>query len=241
LAIRRTSIQCGIVFALVTSSAVAGRPSITDDAGVVGGRAAQLETWLRLDRTTFEHWVTGGYGVFDPLELSAGIVHGTPMEDPRYALLGPFVGVKWLAIEPVTEGHPGLAIAASLVPSWGYGGFEGSGWSAGGYAAFTESPLADDVLLLHVNLGVARVDLADGPTAPIWGGAAMVRVVGPLSAMAEVVSGDPATTEMDGELHGGVKLELSDTVHLDATLGAGIWGSVLVPPFATLGFRLATE
>ena len=76
---------------------------------------------------------------------------------------------------------------------------------------------------------------------PIWGAAAMAA---PAKNYGYSPSSCPAIRtqrEQDGVLHGGLKYELSEQLHVDATIGAGIWGKEKVPLFATLGFRGVTE
>ena len=52
------------------------RPFITDDARVVGKELAQLETWLRFDKESGQHWILGAYGPNSHLEITTGGVYG---------------------------------------------------------------------------------------------------------------------------------------------------------------------
>ena len=54
----------------------AGRPFATDDAGVVGNHAAQVETWLRADEIARQHSIVAAFGPLLPLELAVGGVYG---------------------------------------------------------------------------------------------------------------------------------------------------------------------
>src|SRR5688572_22337578 len=142
--------QSALALLLVSSWAGAVRPFITDDARVVGDRAAQLETWLRGDRRAFQHWVAGGVGPVAPLEVTLGGVYGR--EDGRFAYALPLIQLKALAIETKPgAGWPGVAFAV--------GGFGPSGPGARGhlrpanfdrfgYVALTQSvlPGGDDLL-----------------------------------------------------------------------------------------------
>ncbi|MFN7133113.1 MAG: hypothetical protein ACK4N5_13625, partial [Myxococcales bacterium] len=47
---------------LLSPPALAVRPFITDDARVVGGAQAQLETFSRLDPVSLQHWALVGFG-----------------------------------------------------------------------------------------------------------------------------------------------------------------------------------
>jgi hypothetical protein len=225
------------------ASTRAGRPLITDDAGVVGGGALQLETWLRLDERTLEHWLMLGWGPIAELELTLGGVHGTAVaSEAGYSATGPIAQAKALVREPTPAGFPGLALAAGVAPPFGFGDLAGDAATAYGYAAGTLSPFEADTLQFHANLGAVRTGFdGGGSTAPTWGGALVFEVSGPLTSFVEVVSGDPETAEHDGAVHTGVKLELGESAHLDATFGAGIWGAEPLPPFGTLGVRVATN
>ena len=240
--LRRLTAEALLSLTIVGASpARAGRPMITDDAGVVGEHALQVETWLRLDDVTLEHWLVVGYGPIDVLELSAGAVHGTLLEDSAYALRGPIVQLKLLAFEPKPGRAPGLAFATGAFAPWGFGGFEQDGFGVYGYAAGTLSPLVDDRLLFHVNLGVARRLDAEGITSALWGAGGMASIAGPVLLFGELVSGDSDTQEPDGALHGGIKCEVGDNAHVDVTVGGGLWGADPMPLFGTLGVRWSTD
>ncbi len=62
------------------------RPFITDDARVVGGHLAQLESWCRIDEASGQQWFMLAYGPSDHLELTAGGVLGYEVpEEGRYS------------------------------------------------------------------------------------------------------------------------------------------------------------
>jgi hypothetical protein len=95
---------------------------------------------------------------------------------------------------------------------------------------------------LHANAGAVTLGFDDaGERAMTWGLAVQLLLFEPLNVFVEAASGRPETSEWDGVVHGGLKCELSDSFHLDATFGAGAWGDDPVDRFATVGFRWATE
>jgi hypothetical protein len=102
------------IFLLATApGALAVRPFITDDARVVGGRQAQMETWARGDRRAFEQWALASYGPTDALELMIGSVHGLTFEHGReYSVAGPVLQAKYLLRAPKTASWPGVAVSA---------------------------------------------------------------------------------------------------------------------------------
>lgn len=93
------------------------RPFITEDARVVGDRLAQLETWLRFDKESGQHWLMAAYGPTPKLELSLGGLYGYWIEPQQngshkklfsYAL--PLVQAKYLFLEYVPNKPPGVAL-----------------------------------------------------------------------------------------------------------------------------------
>jgi hypothetical protein len=236
-------VLAGASAVLASALAEAGRPLITDDAGVAGARVAQIETWLRVDRETLLHQLTIGYGPLEPVELSLAGAHGTLVDDLEYVAAAPTLQLKLLPLAPEPAGLPGLALATGVTAPFGVGAIKPDGWTLYGYLAFTEIPFESEVLRAHVNAGAVGGGLGDGERfdAITWGIAVDLELVSNWRAFAELVSGDPATSELDGALHTGFKYELSESFHLDATAGAGVWGDQPVPPFATAGMRWSSE
>ncbi|RYE79758.1 MAG: hypothetical protein EOO74_03215, partial [Myxococcales bacterium] len=93
------SVRVSVVVAavLVARPALAVRPFITDDARVVGERAAQMETWLRADKVGLQHWIVGAIGPVAPLEVSVGMVYGRQSE--AFTLAAPLFQAKALVLE----------------------------------------------------------------------------------------------------------------------------------------------
>lgn len=227
------------------SSAYAVRPFITDDARVVGARSLQLETWIRADAESFQHWVLVGFGPVGPLELTVGGVHGAVYgghAERGYAAAGPLLQAKVLFREPTPNAWPGVAMSAGIQPPLHHGGFGAVGWDGFGYVAVTESLGHEDRVLLHVNLGFyATTAAVQAPWVFTWGVGAQVRVWGPINAVAEVFSGDPYAGGSGAATQVGTRIVLNNNVQLDATAGVGLWGDPTLPFWGTAGLRLASN
>jgi hypothetical protein len=89
------------------------RPFITDDARVVGGRLAQLESWCRIDEASGQKWFMLAYGPSDHLELAAGGVLGYEVpEEGRYSFSYalPLLQAKYLFREYAPNRPPGVGV-----------------------------------------------------------------------------------------------------------------------------------
>lgn len=219
------------------------RPFITDDARVVGGHAAQLETWTRLDATSIEHWMLVGFGPVGPLELTAGGVHGASYENesPHYGAAGPLLQAKLLLWGPRPNGLPGVAMAGGMVLPVGLGAFAPGGWDLFEYVAVTQSLLDRDRLLIHLNVGVfGSTDPSRAGVVPTWGAGAQLRTIGELHGVAEVFSGDPYVGSNGVAVQGGFRYIVSHAVQVDGTIGSGVSGQPALPMWGTVGLRLAS-
>jgi hypothetical protein len=227
------------------AAAHAGRPLVTDDAGVVGAGVVQLESWVRGDHEAVGHWNMLTLGLGDRLEIALGGQVGLREDDEgrtRFGAGGPLLQAKLFLLAPRPRRRPGLALAAGVLCPYGGAGLEATGWEPFAVLAFTESFSAAERLLLHANVGVVRLPPAALARArPTWAGAAEVRVIGPLSGIAELFSGDPYAERPGGHVHGGARLAPTDGLHLDATAGVGLWGRPRSGAWVTVGLRLATE
>ncbi|HEU4411092.1 MAG TPA: hypothetical protein VFS43_37915 [Polyangiaceae bacterium] len=235
---------CAGAALLVAPEAGAVRPFITDDARVVGDRAAQFETWLRADRRALQHWVAAGVGPVGPLEATLGGVYGR--EDGRLAYALPLLQLKALALETRPgAGWPGVAFAV--------GGFGPSGpgsrghlrpanFDRFGYVALTQSVLpGGDDLLLHQNVGLFVAKRSEGRDPVItWGVGTQARLWGGLHFVGEIFSGDPYAAASGAAVQAGVRYFVSSVVQVDSTVGRGIWGEPALPLWGTLGLRIAS-
>lgn len=208
------------------------RPFITDDARVVGDKLAQIESWVRVDNLTLQHWVLPAYGPTDWLELSLGGFHGSV--DSQYSLVFPLAQAKVLLRVAESNKPPGLAIAAGAIFNTGFGGFKLSEISPYSYVALTQN-LLDERFLIHFNLGLVKtVD----HFVTTWGLGSQIRLFGQFHNIAEVISGDPyAEKAKGGAAQIGFRQFVSNQVQFDGTYGVGIWGNPRLPSWFSLGIR----
>ena len=224
---------------IAASPALAVRPFVTDDARVVGGRQAQLETWMRGDRSAFQHWALVSYGPIEPLELTIGTVHGANYNHRRqYSIAGPLLQAKYLFRKPTTGSWPGVAISGGAFAPVGNGAFRPHGWDSFLYLAVTESLMEGDQILLHGNFGFVNAS-ASGKKAT-WGTGSQVRLRGGFHVVSEVFSGDPYAESSGIAFQAGFRHFVSQYIQIDATVGSGISGQPRLPVWATVGLRLAT-
>lgn len=199
------ALACTSVSVFTASQAGAVRPFITDDARVVGDRAAQLETWLRGDRESLQHWIAAGVGPVAPLEVTLGGVYGREGGHLAYAL--PLVQFKALAIETVPgAGWPGLAfVVGGFGPAGPHSGghLRPDNWDTFGYAALTESPLPEDALLLHQNVGVFVGKAEEGRKgSATWGVGLQARLFGGLHFVSRCSRATPTQRRPGGPRRG---------------------------------------
>ncbi len=210
-------------------------PFITDDARVVGKHQAQVESWVRWDKVSVQHWVVPAWGPIAPLELTMGGLHGSSAQPaPRhYSFAAPLLQAKLLLHAARPDGAPGVAVIGGAFLPFGSGGFR-SPPAAYVYLAATQV-FGDDAVLLHANVGIAgaRIDerRGDGPgivrrdrfRIP-WGVGSQVHVASIVNAVLEVYSGDPYAEVSGGAMQGGMRFSMSQNVQLDLTGGTGLWG-----------------
>lgn len=235
------------------------RPFVTDDARVVGHKLAQLETWVLLDRSVFEHNVLAAAGPTDWLEVTAGLTHGRVHGGAQrgYSFTGPILQSKALLRPALDQGWPGFAVAAGVLPPVGHGAFVPPGWSGFAYAAATES-LFQERLLLHANLGLALGEDRSAPTPNavagpklrtlVTGGFGLqARVIAGLHGICEVYYGDPYDPRTSfPALQAGARYLFSESVQVDGTFGSTLTkvddagGHAQTEQWGTLGLRLVT-
>lgn len=245
----------GLALLLWVEPGRAIRPFVTDDARVVGGAYAQLETWLVLDPYVFEHNFFGAFGPTDWLELTVGGTQGTSLSGSPdgYSVAGPVLQLKALIFPALSNSWPGLAVATGVISPFGTGVFAPPDWGCFGYVALTES-LLDEWILIHANLGVTVGE----PTSTIPGGepsravptagiGSQIRMIAGLHLTAEVYYGDPYDSNADfPALQAGVRYIFSEFVQMDGTFGSSL-APASVPSgdeaslqWGSLGLRLVT-
>lgn len=220
------------------------RPFITDDARVVGGRLAQLESWIRIDRESGQHWFLTAYGPTEKWELTVGGVLGYEVEqqDKRsfsYAL--PLLQAKFLAREYKPNELPGVAIVAGTFLPGGRGGFQPPGYGAFAFGIITQSLGERDKILIHGNLGINHLWLAADYSVMTWGLGSQFRVKGGFHGVVELFSGDPYIPGTGTAYQVGFRHFFSDLFQIDMTYGKGIGGEVVLPHWFSAGIRLVTE
>lgn len=220
------------------------RPFITDDARVVGGHLAQLESWVRFDRESGQHWFLTAYGPTEKWELTLGGVMGYEVEsdDKRtfsYAL--PLLQAKFLAREYKPNMPPGFAIVAGTFLPGGKGGFQPPGYGAFAFGIITQSLGERDKVLIHGNLGINHLWLAEDYSVKTWGLGSQFRVKGGFHGVVELFSGDPYIPGTGTAYQVGFRHFFSDLFQIDMTYGKGIGGEVILPPWFSAGIRLVTE
>lgn len=250
--------MCTIAALFGTSPAYAIRPFVTDDARVVGNKLAQLETWVLLDRSVFEHNALAAIGPTDWLELTMGFTHGSVHSAPRrgYSITGPILQGKALVIPARDNSWPGFAVTIGTLPPLGYGAFTPPSWNGFAYAALTES-LFDEWLLFHANVGIAvgneEVQPSNGSsnrrvrTLLTAGFGLQARIVAGLHGIAEIYYGDPYDPRTNfPAMQTGFRYIFNDDVQIDCTFGTTLTeiahpgGHAQTEPWGTLGLRLVT-
>ncbi|MBX3187026.1 MAG: hypothetical protein KF819_08430 [Labilithrix sp.] len=223
------------------------RPFITDDAHVAGKGHVQVETWLRRDKTSLQHWLLPAVGPTDWLELTLGGVHGVNgfrlhPDRPTYGVGAPLVQGKFLLLESVPNEPPGVAIAVGGVSPAGSGGFEAPGWSAFSYIAVTQAFIKEDDFLIHANVGVSTI-AAPGlaPAKLTWGFGAQVETYFDFHLIAEIFSGDPYVQGAGGAYQAGFRIIFNDHLQLDGTWGEGLWGDNVLPLWFSTGVRIVSH
>ncbi len=249
---RVVALAVSLACVVASTPARAVRPFITDDARVVGKHQAQLESWVRYDRTALQHWAVPAIGPIAPLEVTLGAVHGFSLEpnDHNYSFAAPLLQAKLLLHHAHPNQLPGVAIIAGTFFPFGFGHFRSpvNGFT---YLAVTEV-IGDDDLLLHANLGFAGAQLerpASNAPAELekharyratWGVATQLHLYRAANLAAEIFSGDPYAEVGGGAGQLGLRFVLSSFVQLDVAGGSGLYGQPRMPAWGSVGFRFVS-
>lgn len=216
------------------------RPFITDDARVVGWKMYQLESWVRLDHETSQHWNMAAFGPVPWMEISLGGVYGLerPEGSNRFAYGIPLVQAKVLA-RPYQSGQgPGLGwVVGSFLPG-GEGSFRPPGYGAFTFLTVTQCWGKQEDLLLHLNTGYNFFYL--DPRAQhqfTWGMGTQLRVYKGFHLLGEVFSGDPYVPGSDVSWQAGFRHFFSADLQIDGTVGEGVLGAVRLPFWTSAGVR----
>jgi hypothetical protein len=232
------------------------RPFITDDARVVGAGLGQVESWLRVDKESNQLWLLGAYGPTRWLEVTVGGVVGeergsvaaTEPTPGRLTYALPLLQGKAL-LRPYAAGSgPGFALVGGTFLPEGRGFLQLPGYGTFGYLSvsqavvrrWTPTPKAPDPPLVHVNLGVNRLWIGAGPdeTVVTWGLGTQLPVRAGAHIVAEVFSGDPYVPGSGTAWQAGTRVFASERLQVDATVGKGIAGDVILPLWWSAGVRI---
>lgn len=236
-----------LALALSSTDAHAIRPFVTDDARVVGQGHIQLETYVRRDRLSLQHWLLPAVGPTDWIELTLGAVHGLDNlrkrpELPRYSLAGPLLQGKFLLIDSEPNKPPSLAVVVGSQLPAGRGSFQPPGWGGFTYLAATQAFIKEDDFLIHANVGVSTFS-APGidPARVTWGIGTQVETWYDFHLIGEIFSGDPYTQGTGGSYQLGFRIIFNDHLQLDGTWGGGLWGTTLQPLWFSSGVRIVSH
>jgi hypothetical protein len=221
------------------------RPFITDDARVVGDRLAQIESWVRFDKESGQHWILGAYGPTENLELTIGGVYGYQAEKGRganFAFALPLLQAKYL-VKPYHPGKgPGVAMVAGTFLPAGKGEFKPAGYGTFGFLIVTQCFGEGEKLLLHANAGANYLHInGANNTIATWGFGTQVNVYKGMNLVGEFFSGDPYIPGTGTAYQVGYRYFFSDLLQIDMTVGKGIAGETVMPFWFSAGVRVVTE
>lgn len=219
------------------------RPFITDDARVVGGGLAQIETWSRFNNEAGELWVMAGFGPTPELEVSVGgvtaIVNDSSGRHLSYSL--PLLQAKYL-FRPYGPGDwPGFAVVAGTFLPWGQGDLVPTGFGTFIFGIVSQCFGEQEDVLIHLNVGANILnDSATSETEILgtWGLGTQVRTLGGFHIVAEIFSGDPYVPGSGTSWQAGFRHFFSNDLQIDGTVGKGIVGSPALPMWVSAGVRI---
>lgn len=184
-AVNRLCAAALLVFSVAApEAAFAGRPLVTEDAGVLAAGECEIETWFGRARESGAAHVDGAWlqpscGLPFPLASQIGVAlsaeHGGDGRTPGWAISGK------TALRKLTDEQWGFALAWSTARTR----VAGDSWRQSGASvlAVLSVPIESD-LLAHANLGWTRSE-APRHDAVFWSVAMEKTGVGPFDLMAE--------------------------------------------------------
>jgi hypothetical protein len=221
--------------AVPAGPARAARPMVTDDARIVDPKACQVESWLRSYADGGrELWALPGCNPLGGFELTLGGASLRPDGEPSRGVFQ--FQVKTLLRE-LNRNDWGAGLAFGTLNTRPVGTTRDRNHP---YVYLPVSvSMADDRVVAHLNVGVARLETAGVTLRPTWGIGAEAVIVPRALLVAETygVGGERPLAQL------GLRLWLvPDRVQVDATVGhqggpegVGRWVSVglrlLSPPF----------
>lgn len=160
------ALVAGLVLGLAGTSAWAGRPLSTDDAGTANARSCFVEGWFTRVDGAHASTLAPACGVADGVELGADYTLPSPRDLLRAS------GGLAVKLAPAAWRHdtPHGELAFGLKATLGFEHLAGQGWRRSGYGALAlASWKPADGWALHGNLGTAS-DRASGrtPLSTTW-------------------------------------------------------------------------
>ncbi len=221
------------------------RPFITDDARVVGDKLAQLETWVRFDKESGQHWFLCAYGPNRKLELTAGGVYGYQVENEskkKFSYALPLLQVKILFNEYKPNRWPGYGVAIGTFLPLGRGSFKPAGYGTFGYLTVSQCFGEGEKFLFHGNIGANYLHIdKSNQLITTWGLGTQIKAYKGMHLVGEVFSGDPYIPGTGTSWQAGYRYFVSDLFQIDMTIGNGIAGEVILPFWFSAGLRIVTE
>ncbi|MCX8080248.1 MAG: hypothetical protein N3F09_03315 [Bacteroidia bacterium] len=228
------------------------RPFITDDARVVGDKLFQIESWVRFDKESGQHWILGAYGPNANLELTFGGVHGYAVineEDEnhhvhkrKFSYAFPLLQVKVLFKEYFPGDYPGVgAVFGTFLPV-GLGAFRPPGYGSFGYLTISQCIGEGEKVLIHGNVGGNYLhDNGMEQFINTWGFGSQIKVYKGMHAVMELFSGDPYIPGTGTAYQLGFRYFFNNDLQIDGTIGQGIGGRIKMPFWASAGVRIVFQ
>lgn len=217
---------------LFSFNAVAGRPLITDDAGVIGNGNFQIETWAFSDKRSHQLWIVPTMGFGHSVEVSAAFVQGTLLtgdDNKTYASSGPIMQSK-IAISS------DVALAGGFIPPFGSGQFRSVSWDYFFYVALTRM-FFEEKIKFHVNLGGQTLRQNKHSSAFLWGVAVEYMTSRKSHLFVESANGEVYAFIPGIAFQGGFRYDVTETLQVDGTIGRGVTGDPLLPFWGTIGIK----
>ena len=216
-ALRRTLRACAaaalaVVAMTLPAPARAARPMITDDARLVDPKACQVESWMRVNRgRADELWAIPSCNPTGNLELALG---GSLLRDGSGLSTGNSLAQAKTLFRPLVPNGFGWGLAVGIAHDPAIGTTANLIDNLYAYVPASLS-LADDAVVLHLNLGALH-DRHAHVTRGTWGLGTEVRLFGRTQLIAETF-GESGSRPFG---HAGLRIWLiPDHLQVDTTLG----------------------
>lgn len=197
--VTRTVIALGL--AAATTTALAGRPMVLDDAGINARGEGHVETWVSHGDGATAFNVAPAYAFWSRVELSALLAR-----DGGNGITTTGVQAKWMITPSLDDG-------CNLATSFGAQHVRAPGGSGdlqfvNGLVSCNATPLGN----VHFNVGYSKPDGATGETSY---GVALERSFGRLTPHVEVFG----SNRLDASVNAGLRGDIARNLQLDGSLG----------------------